>query len=165
MNIDFFNISCKENAREDSLFGICDDKNGKKAYTDIGNKSNWIATVENDNLTPVTFIAIDNCTIILKEDGFNRESSCDGMLIFKDSIYFIELKSERADWISDAIKQLESTIKFFIENHDTNLYKHKKAFVCNKRHPHFHTIDNEKKLRFFRNYGFRIDIQGTIVIK
>ncbi len=45
----FFKSDCKEQSIEYPLFGICDDEDGKKAYTDIKNKSNWIATVHNIN--------------------------------------------------------------------------------------------------------------------
>ncbi len=35
MIINFFNTNCKESAKKEKLFGICDDQNGTKAYTDI----------------------------------------------------------------------------------------------------------------------------------
>jgi hypothetical protein len=85
------------------------------------------------------------------------------MFTSNEHIYFVELKDQRKDWISDSITQLESTIQFFIENHDATIYKHKKAFACNKKHPQFQKIDNELNLRFFRTYGFRLGIQADIL--
>ncbi len=43
------------------------------------------------------------------------------------------------------------------------VYKYKKAFACNKKHPHFKEIDNEQNLHFFRKYGVRIDLQARII--
>ena len=76
----------------------------------------------------------------------------------------MELKDQAKDWIQEAIEQLESTIQFFIEHHDISIYKHKKAFACNKKHRHFQEIDNEFNLQFFRKYGVRIDVQGQIIV-
>lgn len=59
------------------------------------------------------------------------------MLTSDVHIYFIELKDQAKGWIIDAIEQLESTVQFFIANHDLNAYTHKKAFACNKQHKHF----------------------------
>ena len=52
-----------------------------------------------------------------------------------------------------------------LDNHNLIDFKYKKAFACNKNHPRFATIDNERNKRFFKEYGFRIDVQGTINIK
>jgi hypothetical protein len=76
----------------------------------------------------------------------------------------VELKDERDSWITGALEQLESTIQFFIANHDISAYKHKKAFACNRRKGRFQEIDNEINLRFFRTYGVRIDVQAEIII-
>ena len=92
---------------------------------------------------------------------------CDGMLTSasnEEHIIFVELKDERRKWISGAINQLESTVQFFIEHHDITIFKHKKAYACNKRNRHFQEIYNELNLRFFRTYGVRIDVQATIIV-
>ena len=67
MSIDFFHNNCKENPRKEKLFGICDDQNGAKAYTDIANHEAWIARVINDSEFDILFTAIDNCIDIYKK--------------------------------------------------------------------------------------------------
>lgn len=166
MTINFFNTRCSEIAKTDEIFGICDDQNGTKAYTDTTDPGKWIALVKNENETAITFTAIDNCLIVFKESSKDKESSCDGMLTYLDSLFLIELKSQRTGgWIPEAIGQLESTIKVMLANHDMSSYRYKKAFICNKKRPNFHQIDHELNRKFFREYGFRIDIQDEIVIK
>jgi hypothetical protein len=79
-------------------------------------------------------------------------------------MHFVELKDQMKNWKTDAIAQLESTIQFFKAHHDITAYKIKKAFACNKKHQRFQEIDQEQNLRFFREYGFRIDAQAEIII-
>jgi hypothetical protein len=160
--MDFFETSCQEPPINESLFGLCDDRNGAKAYTNTDDKTKWIATVKNENNITLTFTAIDKC--VIKEDEEPDRGRCDGMLTSAEHIYFVELKNEAKGWINEAIAQLESTIKFFKANHDIGVFKHKKAFACNKKHRRFQEIDNELNLRFFRTYGVRIDIQAEIIV-
>lgn len=161
MSINFFQAECQQQLNHE-LFGLCDAQNNTKAYPDINNPNNWIATVKNNRNLNLIFIAVDKC--IIKDDEQEGRGRCDGLLISSEHIYFIELKDQKKNWKPNAIIQLESTIEFFIDNHDISIYRHKKAFVCNKQHKHFKKIDNEFKLRFFRTYGVRIDIQADIII-
>ena len=161
MSIDFFQKKCQEKI-DNEIFGLCDDNNGKVAYTDKDNRDKWIATVINNKKKQIVFTAIDKC-IILDSEYPDRER-CDCMLTFDDYIYFIELKNKRKGWKASAIKQLKSTIKFFIEQNNDNKFRYKKAFICNKKHPYFNVIDNEFELTFFREYGFRISVQSEILI-
>jgi hypothetical protein len=168
MSINFFESSCKEPARIDSLFGICDDQIGTKAYTDITNVNKWIANVKNNKSVSITFTAIDNCIEVLREGTNDKESSCDGMLVFEDSIYLVELKEQgTGGWIKDAREQLENTIKHIEANNKQNLnmFRYKKAYACNKKHPKFTTINNESGMRFFLETKFRFDANAEIVIK
>ncbi len=82
MSMIFFETDCEEATRNERQFGICDDQNGTKAYTDIVDRNKWIAKVINENGINVSFTAIDNCIIIFKEGTKDKESSCDGMLTF-----------------------------------------------------------------------------------
>ena len=164
MKIDFFKTECTEAKRTDKLFGICDDDNEEKAYTDLENSNKWIAIVMNKEKRAISFTAIDNCIEILKEETNQKDSTCDGMLTFEETIYLVELKSQRNQWKSKAIQQLENTVKLILKNHSLSDFKYKKAFACNKKHPRFATIDNELNKRFFRKYGFRIHVQGIIKI-
>jgi hypothetical protein len=162
MRINFFLPACIEPTLNDALFGICDDKNGTKAYTNKDDPSKWIAVVKNRNRKELTFTAIDNC--ILKSYEQPGKGRCDGMLTSDDQIFFIELKDQAKNWKTDSISQLESTIEFFIESHDISIYKHKKAFACNKQHQRFQEVDNALNVYFFRKYKVRIDVQAEIIV-
>jgi hypothetical protein len=163
MKVNFLVNTCKEPARTDSIFGLCDDQNGEKAYSTIDNASKWIATVKNDKNTELVFTPIDNC--LIKSYELEGRGRCDGLLTSLNHLYFIELKdTARKSWKTDAVEQLESTIELFKENHDINTFRHKKAFACNKQHKHFQEVDNELNLTFFRKHKVRIDIQAEIIV-
>jgi len=168
MSVDFFSATCKEPVQTSKLFGICDHQDGDKAYTDICKAEKWIATVKNKNQVEVTFIAIDHCITVLKEGTNDMESTCDGMLTFEDHIFLVELKKQRkGGWLSEAKGQLENTINLLHEHQRPVLHgiRYKKAFVCNRKHPNFKTIDNELSKKFFKeSNGFRLDVQAEIVI-
>lgn len=160
--MDFFEANCQEPSTNESMFGLCDDQNGSKAYTNTIDQTKWIATVKNDGNTNLTFTAIDKC--VIKDHEELGRGRCDGMLTSNEHLYFVELKDEAKGWITGAIEQLESTVKFFIANHNISVFKHKKAFACNKKHRHFQEIDNEFNLHFFKTYGVRIDVQVEIIV-
>jgi hypothetical protein len=160
--MNFFDATCQEPAINQSEFGLCDDQDGTKAYTDITDATKWVATVKNPKQKNLVFTAIDACVIKSNEEvGRGR---CDGMLTSDEHLFFVELKEQRSNWISGAIDQLESTIQFFIQNHDISIYRHKKAFACNKKHSGFQEIDNALNKRFFTDYKVRIDVQAEIII-
>ena len=163
MSVNFFKTDCKEPSRNEKQFGICDDQNETKAYTDTSDSTKWIAKVTNENEIDVSFTAIDNCIIVYKVGTKEKESSCDGMLTFTESLYLVELKKQNTGgWISDAKRQLENTIKLISENHDISDFRYKKA----KKHPNFIVIDTAERKAFFkRTNGFRIDVQAEIKIK
>ncbi|HCK0364862.1 hypothetical protein [Pseudomonas aeruginosa] len=162
--MDFFNPGCQSGPFNQVQFGLCDDQNTTRAYVDTTTPAKWIATVENPESRAVTFTAIDKC--VIQDDAEPARGRCDGMLSTEDLLYLVELKDQRAGWQSHAILQLESTILFLRQYHpaDLNRFRHKKAFACNKRHTAFAVIDHELKRRFFQNYGFRIDVQATVLV-
>jgi len=43
MSVDFYNPSCQETLN-DYLFGLCDDQDGRKAYTNTDTPLRWTAT-------------------------------------------------------------------------------------------------------------------------
>ncbi len=166
MSIDFFNSPCRESARKEKLFGICDDQDVKKAYTNTSDPEKWIARVVNNPSHEIAFTAIDHCTTVNKEGTNDQESTCDGMLTFGDSLYLVELKNQQSGgWIPDATKQLENTIKLLQRHHNLAEYKYLKAFVCNRKHPRFKTIENSTNKAFFDRTRFRLDVQANIAIK
>ncbi len=162
MIINFLEPACQEPAIVHDLFGLCDDNNGNKAYSNFDNPQKWIATVKNPNKASLIFTAVDKC--VIKDTEQKDRGRCDGLLTSAEHIYFIELKDERSSWIKGAIEQLESTIQFYIDNHNLSVYKHKKAFACNKQHSKFQETDNELNLHFFRKYKVRIDVQAEIIV-
>ena len=160
--MDFFKPECQSGPFGQERFGLCDDQNATPAYVDTTTPEKWVATVENPARKAVTFTAIDKCVI---QDGDEpSRGRCDGMLTTEDLLYLVAWKDTKDDWQSHAIEQLASTIMFLHNHHDLTRFRHKKAFACNKRHRAFATIDNELQRRFFQNYGFRIDVQATVLI-
>lgn len=162
MNLNFLTNDCRENARTDISFGLCDAQDGNIAYSDTLHQATWIATVRNNMATSITFTPVDKC--IIKDNEYPGRGRCDGILTSQDHLYFVELKDQARGWLNQAIEQLESTIDFFKANHEINNFRHKKAFACNRQHGHFYEIDNEVNLRFFQKHGVRLDIQAEILI-
>jgi len=162
MSLDFFRVSCKYPPISNTVFGLCDNEDGSKAYPDLKNRENWIAEVKNDNQLEIVFTAIDKCVINDHEYGGVRR--CDGMLTTNQHLYLVELKNQIPPWQSGAIEQLVSTIELLVGAHDLSFYKKKKAFACNKKRERFVVIDNEFNLKLFKQTGFRIDVQAEIIV-
>ncbi len=162
MSLNFFDVTCQEPPLNNTLFGLCDDENGSKAYTNTDDPAKWIATIKNSNSKALIFTAIDKC--VIKDHEEKGRGRCDGMLTSGDYLYLVELKNTSSQWQPDAIEQLTSTIQFLKDNHDISSYRHKKAFACNKKRKRFAEIDNEFNLTLYRKYGFRIDSQAEIII-
>jgi len=163
MSLNFYDEQCRTVTNE-VKFGICDGENDQKAFVVLDNQAEWICTVVNNRAAEVAFSAIDYCVVILREDG-NQERSCDAMLTYEDNIVFIELKEKGKSWMADGIKQIQKTLPYFTANHDLSVYRHKRAFVTNRRHPDFHVLDTETKRWFWDKYRIRINAQAEIVIK
>lgn len=157
--IDFFKESCQQHSTASS-FWLADDVEGAPAY--ISNQG--IAKVINESELSICFTAIDKCVMCDQENS--GEFRCDVMLHTHEHLYFVELKDQMRNWQPRAIQQLSSTIERFKESHPDQIdkYRHKKAFAANKKHPGFHIIDHETNKRFFKDHGFRIDIQAEVVI-
>ncbi len=164
MPIDFLKVQCLTNTSE-IRFGICDDDDEFPAYLDSTDENIWIATVINNASKSVTFTAIDKCIEFPLIDG-DMPSRCDAVLTCDNCLYVIELKNKRADWQSSGIEQLEATIQDLINElgQTYNTYRHRKAYVANRRHPSFHVIENETMEKFRDLYRVRLDLQATIRI-
>lgn len=160
--LNFFDPTCQEPPISNGTFGLCDDQKGGKAYTKLADPDTWVATVVNKNNKEVTFTAIDKC--VIKDHQETGRGRCDGMLTGNSFLYLLELKDGQKATPAQMISQLESTIKFLITNHNLTGITHKKAYGSNKKKGTFQEVDNEQNLSFFRKYGFRIDIQASIVI-
>ncbi len=40
--MDFFEAACQEPTIDESIFGLCDDQNGAKAYTNTDDQTKWL---------------------------------------------------------------------------------------------------------------------------
>ena len=156
--IDFFNPKYqKELSRQDECFGIIED--GVLAHSvteqDI-TKDRWDVTVNNHNKKGCVFTPIDH-NIVVKDNDMEI-SQCDGMLRTTDNKYliFIEVKSQRHNADSEALKQLASTIKIFIDNHSVKDWKTCRAYIVNKQHPIFYYSNKTTYQDFYKRTGFRI---------
>ncbi|GHV11206.1 hypothetical protein AGMMS49938_01490 [Fibrobacterales bacterium] len=166
--MNFFDKKYQEPITTDKEFGVCDDENGKIAYTDRRDKSKWIATITNGKSFKLIFTAIDKG--VMKDTEFTNKPRCEGMIISttKEHIYFLELKvQKKGGAISIAKKQLKSTIEIFNKIHPEILleYKSRKAFICNKKHPYFKKIENSEQKEFWELYKVRLDINTEIIFK
>src|ERR1700733_5706873 len=140
MSLNFFKNSC-QGTSDHKLFGLCDDPppSHDPAYLDEYNGAKWIAIVNNEYRSNITFTAIDNCIEILRSDG-KAAQRCDGMLTFGDTVIFVELKERSAsgnEWVKDAEKQLMTTISYFEKTEEAEEYPLKKAYIANNQHPKF----------------------------
>jgi hypothetical protein len=164
MSVDFSKPECRKITSE-PLFGLCDDDNKSPAYLDLANNAIWIATVINVSEKEITFIAIDNCIEIFRENG-DIESRCDVMLTSDICLYLVELKNKVSDWRSEGIEQLEATI-ITLKNGESAFYfsfRKRKAYVANRRHLHFVKAETDVMERFRDIHRIRLYLEATILI-
>lgn len=168
MHMDFFIEKCQTNNISERLFGICDDKdegNKTPAYIDTTDQDKWIAIVKNHTNLSLNFTAVDNCIEARKEDG-SMDFRCDAMLTNKDNIVFIELKDQKDNWIRHAVyEQLQTTIDNFKASHDISVYRHKRAFACNKARPRFKVNYKDMMNQFYQKNKVRLNLTTEIVFK
>lgn len=152
----------KEEPRTDARFGIADD--GVLAYTTLSEDES-LAYVTNHNCRTVSFTPVDH-NIVVMSNG-NECSQCDGMLYVPSTheLIFVELKDRVKDWISEAVEQLESTIRHFSANHDIADFPRRSAYAANRQRPYYHVSKKEECEAFRRRTGFRLNISNEIVIK
>ena len=99
MQVNFYDYATTVNQVKE--FGLVDpdDKEGKKpafvSYDKTTDK--WNATVECNNRTDYSFIAVDNnVPLTVKNNGKDETaSSCDAMLYTPKTVCFIELKADK----------------------------------------------------------------------
>lgn len=89
---------------------------------------------------------------------------CDAMVRYTENLIFIELKEVRTDWIKGGIAQLKETILYFKTNQKLGVYSKKRAFLANRKHPHFKFSHKENMQKFKNETGFRLIIHNKIKI-
>lgn len=109
----------------------------------------------------MNFTAVDNC-VVVRRDNDDMENRCDAMLSNADNLVFVELKNERQKWFPHAVEQLQKTIYVFKQYNDVSMYKRKRAYACNVRHPNFAYSNKELKQKFYQTNGFRLYDEMTI---
>jgi len=166
MPIIFFDIACKTQSNN-SNFGLCDDSPPpeKPAYIEENDQSKWIGKVANPTNKNVDFYAIDNCVEILKPDGVSKESRCDGMLHFDNSILFVELKMRGSSgWLIKARTQLTITLgKFQLDNSLVDFDK-VEAYACNGLKPFANKGNNTELQKFKDETGLIMYAQQDIAL-
>jgi hypothetical protein len=163
MSVNFYEAKCQSTTRE-ALFGLYDKEDKKPASIVHLQNDKWNATVINPSKKEIIHTAIDNCIEIFRENG-EMDYRCDSMLTYPDNIIFVELKNKGSDWKSEGINQVEITIQNFTKNHNLSDIKHKRAFIANRKHPHFHVIMDEQAKKFWDIYKVRLNIDSEIRIK
>lgn len=112
MQVNFYDYATTVNQVKE--FGLVDpdDKEGKKPAFVSYDKSTdkWNATVECNNRTDYSFIAVDNnIPLTVKNNGKDETaSSCDAMLYTPKTVCFIELKADKKDNATGLIMEWSS---------------------------------------------------------
>lgn len=166
MPINFFDAGCKTESSINQ-FGLCDNPKPAEdpAYIDEDTPSKWIAIVKNQTNKDVDFYAIDNCVTVLKPDGVNLESRCDGMLHFDNTVIFIELKMRGGSgWLSKARSQLTITLGKFKEENTLADFDKVEAYACNGLRPTANQGNNTELQKFKDETGFIMYAQQEIEI-
>lgn len=169
MMVDAFQVEKCKSYSVKKKFGLCDEPHPahNPAYIDETNGARWIAVVENENGFLTTFMAIDNCIVLKRADG-KMDKRCDGMLTYKLTVIFVELKDRGAKgnaWVEDAVPQLKSTITHFENSQLAANFKHKKAYISNREHPKFKTSQKERMEKFFMDTGYILRIEARIKLE
>ena len=155
MPINFFDDACKTESNIIE-FGLCDNPPPAEdpAYINEDTPAKWIGIVNNPAKRDVDFYAIDHCVTILKPDGINKESRCDGMLHFDNTVIFVELKMRGGSgWLKKARSQLKITIdKFKIANPLTDFDK-VEAYASNSLKPSANRGNNTQIQEFRDDTG------------
>lgn len=168
MSINFSEAAC-QTFSDLKLFGLCDDPPpaSNPAYIDENDGAKWIAVVVNDDRYSVTFTAIDNCIVIKRPDG-KPAKRCDGVLTYNSTVTFVELKQRGATgnaWVTDAEKQLRTTIGYFEHEDVAEDYNQKKAYIANSEHPKFKESQARRMEQFFDDTGYVLRIENRIILQ
>ena len=166
MQVNFYDYATTVNQVKE--FGLVDpdDKEGKKpafvSYDKTTDK--WNATVECNNRTDYSFIAVDNnVPLTVKNNGKDETaSSCDAMLYTPKTVCFIELNADKkgTDWLNHGMEQLTNTISFFGE--ELNNYENKRAYLCNSRRPFVPSIHKIAQQQFMQKNKIVLRIKTEI---
>ena len=164
--MNFLNLKYRvEPVHNEPLRGIVDGENDTPAYTTIDENMKWNATIVNSDGCMFQFVPIDYNIIIYKNNGVDKEKSCDGMLLVdeKRMIAFIELKDRRHGANASAIEQLANTIRHFLLENVYTDFKIRRAYIANSEFPHFN-YNMKDEMERFRKLHFVLHPEAKIII-
>jgi len=162
---DIFKTLCQDVTNE-RRFGICDDKPHQRAYIKIEHDLSWIAVIKNNGRQIVTFTAIDNCIEFNKGNG-KKESRCEGVLTYAETIIFIDAKERKGDaktWAKDADKQLRSTIALIESKVNLDAFTEKKAAITNRLQKGSREKHTVRMKQFLEQTGYVLRVDNRIII-
>ena len=163
--INFFNTNCGFETTKVTEFGIHDElHNDIPAYLVFDAEKSSMLRVLNSTEKLINFYPIDNCVKIHKENSKDKESICDGMLIYDNNITFVELAESHHKSVEDCIGQIKSTILLFKKHHPNSVFTKKHAIVSNLARP-TSTISHEKCEDFREKNGFGLSVKTILNIK
>jgi hypothetical protein len=163
--INFFETICGFETTQLEEFGIYDDpRNDEKSYLVFDVEETWTLSVLNKNKKSIQFYPIDGCVKILKENTNDKESTCDGMLLYDNQLILIELTEDYYKSVQDCIDQIKSTILLFIKLHPNLNLSKRFAVVSNLAKPNS-TISFERCEEFREDTGFGLSIKTILKIK
>lgn len=163
--IDFFDTCCQYETTTNSIFGIHDElHNNTPAFLVFDTEKSYMLKILNPNIKSICFYPIDNCVIIYKENSKDKESTCDGMLVFDEHLVFVELAESHHKSVEDCIEQISSTIFLFKRLHSDLIFNKKLAVVSNLARP-TSTISFERCLDFKEKTGFGLSVKTILNIK
>lgn len=161
-----FNTLCEDKTSE-KLFGICDDKPHQRAYIDTQDGRKWIAVINNDIRHSITFTALDNCIEFNKANG-KKESRCEGILTYGETIIFVEAKERKGPaktWAKDADKQLRNSIRLIESKVNLDLFSIKKAAITNRQQRGLKEKYSVRMKQFMEQTGYILLINNRINIE
>lgn len=163
--INFFKTNCKFETTKVAEFGIHDElHNDIPAYLVFDAEKSSMLRVLNSTEKSINFYPIDNCVKIYKKNSRDKESTCDGMLIYDNNITFVELAESHHKSVEDCIGQIKSTISLFQKHHPDSAFTKKYAVVSNLARP-TSTISHEKCEDFREENGFGLSVKTVLNIK
>ncbi len=167
MSIDFFKAVCQKTTSE-KKFGLYDAEDKTPVKIKLTDEHTWNATIINNGGKPISFIAIDNCIDVFRENG-EMDNRCDCMLSYNSTLLFIELKNKRESWQAEGLSQIENIAKKMIDEipRHYNSFKKRKAIVANRKNqfPAFHASNAEQRQYFSSKYKMKIQFDAEIIIE
>ena len=155
MAINFFEQDCTTSTTA-LIFGIIDLPPATLVFDQA---EDWIVWADNVNGTNVTFIAVDGCLAIPRNEG----ERCEAILTYGNAIMFVELKDrDGGRWAGKARDQLENTIRLFKREVGIEGYFRRYAHIANRQRPNFRSGGGSFSEKFEYDTGFVLRV-GTVL--